>query len=122
MSELKPCPFCGGNPQKIFDGTVIRCDGCTARTASTFPEEAESDWNKRTPDWIPVGKPFDNYPESAKPVLVATNFRDEWPLCIGYHIGGSWRITNEKGHGFCVDTENVTYWQPLPAAPRKEKA
>lgn len=62
MSELKPCPFCGGEA-KLFtyrlgedsEGAHVECRGCYAKSADT--EDAYADvatasaaWNARTDD------------------------------------------------------------------------
>lgn len=62
MTELKPCPFCGGkadwfvlekmNNEKLY---YVECSYCFARTGYYFTEyESIKEWNKRTPDWISV--------------------------------------------------------------------
>ncbi len=56
MSDLKPCPFCGGNPAKeVYHGslegfsTTIRCTLCNA-TVRGYNSEATCDnlWNTRS--------------------------------------------------------------------------
>lgn len=57
MSELKPCPFCGGHarPQREFmsDGyeyTAVVCLGCGATMPGNYSmhgDQAEWDWNRR---------------------------------------------------------------------------
>lgn len=61
MTELKPCPFCGGNAKAYADPDAIRdsenrlwafrvtCDKCAATTGVTFsPEKSWDAWNRRT--------------------------------------------------------------------------
>ena len=55
MAELKPCPFCGGEPfvdyydyEKYGKTYVICCNGCHAETFERdTPEEAAEAWNRR---------------------------------------------------------------------------
>ena len=55
MSELKPCPFCGGDSQTMrnFDSNdkmvhVGTCNKCFARTGFyEYKEEAIKAWNTR---------------------------------------------------------------------------
>lgn len=50
MSELKPCPFCGGKAQINYAGAdmLILCSKCLVRTESyhTKAETVEA-WNRR---------------------------------------------------------------------------
>lgn len=52
MSELKPCPFCGGEPEKVYRSTgqttQIVCTGCKAQFPKSTCENAYDDaWNRR---------------------------------------------------------------------------
>ena len=70
MPELKPCPFCGGKAQIVFDGKdatwFIRCEDCYAKSegwsnGNASPEDlffaieeaveaAVNAWNRRVTD------------------------------------------------------------------------
>ena len=53
MSELKRCPFCGGEAElacRDFGGWFVRCKKCFCKTSIFFPERfATISWNTRTP-------------------------------------------------------------------------
>ena len=57
MSELKPCPFCGGEAKldvhkfgALGDTFGIRCSECQAQTRGFYntANEAAEAWNRRT--------------------------------------------------------------------------
>ncbi|WP_421710820.1 Lar family restriction alleviation protein [Alcanivorax sp.] len=56
MDKLKPCPFCGGDPEYERHGTnrqscIIACGDCGARIESGETEGLEGGmWNTRTAD------------------------------------------------------------------------
>lgn len=49
MSDLKPCPFCGGKAHRMFGPEVwIECTECQACSCMHCNiETAEDDWNRR---------------------------------------------------------------------------
>lgn len=52
-AELNPCPFCGSNSIRIWDGNHYwcQCNVCLASTAAEDTrEEAVEDWNRRSND------------------------------------------------------------------------
>ena len=51
--ELKPCPFCGGKPERVYKSsgqtTHIECTGCKAQfPKSTMSNRYDEAWNTRT--------------------------------------------------------------------------
>ena len=54
MSELKPCPFCGGEADWFWDGInqrwQIHCEDCTAVISCDGLEDAIEAWNRRVED------------------------------------------------------------------------
>lgn len=56
MSDLRECPFCGGEA-KIVDGLGVfwvACESCGATTRLSEQDEAREAWNRRvqkTPDY-----------------------------------------------------------------------
>ena len=50
MSELKPCPFCGGKAEcfTVNSASWVYCTDCRCETwGCDTPEEAIATWNKR---------------------------------------------------------------------------
>ena len=51
-TELKPCPFCGGEPAFIGDTQTIKCKSCGGAFIVTNPLisrlEVKEAWNRRT--------------------------------------------------------------------------
>ena len=53
-TELKPCPFCGGNADFISESTTIKCKRCGGAFIVTNPLisrlEVVQAWNRRATD------------------------------------------------------------------------
>ena len=50
MSELKPCPFCGGIPAVVEDGykaIAVHCFNCGADITAESEKKARAAWNRR---------------------------------------------------------------------------
>jgi Lar family restriction alleviation protein len=50
MSELKPCPFCGGTPRSFWGSDVnyVQCLACSADgPVADTEDEAIAAWNRR---------------------------------------------------------------------------
>ena len=58
MSELKPCPFCGGSKVSVAgwkDQYWVTCSGCeTEGPSGETKTEAMEVWNQRTPESVKV--------------------------------------------------------------------
>ena len=111
MSELKPCPMCGGNGNLISaDGRArfhVQCASmdCRCRTlAYVDVDDAIAAWNRRASGWISVE---DGLPDEDETVIAVTNcgFMDIAPF-----IGGAFLIR-------CPDLECVSHWMKLPEPP-----
>lgn len=50
MSELKPCPFCGGTAEKEKTGLgwIVSCSGCGAIVRGATSRGVQKLWNTRT--------------------------------------------------------------------------
>ena len=148
MPELKPCPFCGGEPT-IYDiephkhafcgmpdhtgSTVIEC-GCGCGLIDEKHDAVIERWNRRpeTAEWQPI----ETAPMDGTAVLV---MRDIWPgtksgraeKCSAHntYVAAWWGMErNGKGAWGCYmdairDPEcpvEPTHWMPLPPAPGKK--
>jgi len=117
MSDLKPCPFCGNEPDSRTSDTdgnkYYTCGSRWCRNGNWYTLE---EWNKRpleTDGWIAVSE---RLPETYETVLVAlgkgvTEARYSKPhkfvgMCHGWHAVD----------GYCFGNK-VTHWRPLPQPP-----
>ena len=112
MTELKPCPFCGGEATAIDGSKQVWCSDCYAD--GPFTEEHIAAWNRRASGWVSVEE---RLPEKAKwsgdRVLVYT---EEGYIHTGLYEGEAatdddpwWDKFNDSGY--------VTHWMPLPEPP-----
>jgi Lar family restriction alleviation protein len=117
--KLKPCPFCGGEPElkQDFDDKQISvcCDNETCVTiCETFwhdtREEAIKAWNTRADDWQPINE------EAKKELrLVRTKSGKMHTAYWDIYEGGTWWIA---GTTLSI---NPTHWKPLPEPPTGEE-
>lgn len=62
MTELKPCPFCGGEAEyganSVQGYEYVRCASCKARTWSCYEtkEQAAQAWNTRAEREVGISK------------------------------------------------------------------
>lgn len=116
MSDLKPCPFCGGEIGFDFEHDNFLCSGCWAimpyspngETVNTRPIEdklkAEIDRLQAERRWIPIDKvepPVDR-------------------VFLVYGKGQVLRAGNIQNLP-AVSFLDVTHWMPLPAEPPSEE-
>ena len=122
MSELKPCPFCGGEPTSSneFDDEVLFY-GCTKDIDCPMydaPFVNLENWNTRPIEdalnariaeleaaqrWIPVSEP----PKVSGKYLLLNIYDDVYPCDF---IAGTeiWVLP---------DYDTITHWMPLPTPP-----
>ena len=136
MTELLPCPFCGG---KVSFSTweaystdasysCVKCPKClvtmpcdsprfdyTSRTWSAQTAEAIAAWNRRAPVWQPIatapkdGRKFDAW--------VPDPFGGHRMCNLSFSAKGMLR---QDGILTAADIPRFpTHWQPLPAPPQE---
>lgn len=139
MIELKPCPFCGGEPYFLkprhekgtaFDTMMIECKHCGALPygVSVYDGKKEEDkkaaiakfWNKRTHDWISVKE---RLPE-CESFIKCNGFKFKvsadvllWNESEGYMFVGSYDYSNNS---WLAEYDNPTHWMKLPEPPTLE--
>lgn len=126
MSELKPCPFCGGNA-KMFSAKAnaagtrfvywVECNGsmckCSPKTENYYTkEEAAKAWNKRASDWIPCSE---RMPEKDTSVLISA--QGHRVSAFYDAVKGVFMLTETEGLFYSMSA--VTHWMPLPDPPEE---
>jgi Lar family restriction alleviation protein len=134
MSNLKPCPFCGGVAKlkapgyEHYSPCWVKCTQCGAEGPTKSSEEkAEKGWNERAQEdkWIPVKEKL---PDKDGRYLVCDGgavleacFSPTGQLRRNqngeFYRLPSWSTTD------CYESEDldhVTHWMPLPEPPEGE--
>jgi hypothetical protein len=127
MSELKPCPWCGGRAISYDERHMaMECAACLA-FGPFFGEDignhkdgeamAVIAWNTRAPDWQDISTaPRDGTPFLAFLTVRNTKTGETWP-----EMNVIWADDDdgcpdwERGWRF----EDYTHWMPLPASPKE---
>lgn len=125
-TELKPCPFCGGEASMVsdagyfMDGNYVRCLECEQEFVQATAESAAAVWNRR--DNEIALRPIDTAPKDGTRFLGAEYDADEgWMIGIylwcktshvplyGFHLTG--------GDPEDMNIANPSHWMPLPTPP-----
>lgn len=121
--ELKPCPFCGGEPETLVSGddvdlwAYVSCSICDAQGKEVYfsdggrtaKQVAAEYWNNRANEWQPI----ETAPKDASRILI---YDDEFGRGIVY-----WHLNRKC---WCSDEDSIldywepTHWQPLPEVPK----
>ena len=136
MLDLKPCPFCGGEPYFLkprhengtaFDTMMIECKHCGAIPygVSVYNGEKEEDkkaaiakfWNRRSNGWISVK---DRLPEKDGHYSYSVDVfvTDGKKTSIGYYS-----YPNESWFSYYDDVSAyyISHWLPIPELPEVNK-
>lgn len=114
MTDLKPCPFCGGEAD-YFVPTFIQCNKCGARSGyyDTYAA-ATAAWNTRADRWIPVSERLPEVDIRMGERSIRTVIRGTDDTVVGYFDGDGW--DTDRGY---FKIYEVLYWMPLPALPKE---
>ena len=121
MSELKPCPFCGGEAELCYSEVDTFCRKCNVMQETELwnTRPIEDALNKRIAEleaaqrWIPVSE---RLPEKQK-------------LTIGFTDNSAYvffEIVNDDEMGLVMypyqnRKGTVTHWMPLPSTPEVQE-
>lgn len=126
MSELKPCPFCGGRADFI-SGTLresgfkfyrVFCSNCQSRTyMHNYVSDAADLWNTRTSGWQPI----EAAPKDGTWILAinATTNKGRQHV-VHYSERHSPKFAWVTGSAPMDFVAGITHWQPLPEPPNEQ--
>ena len=126
MTELLPCPFCGGEGvlcRPPLGRTYVCCDANFCSGPKNTDTEAIAAWNRRAPVWQLIS----TAPKDGSKVMLhgpvawlEYMFDDAAPLeeasVFGSFSDGEWRTETANPYS---DIVRPTHWQPLPAPPQE---
>ena len=137
MTELLPCPFCGGEPMQHShqkgnpSGWEFECDhwiccateDCPAHVGMCeTPAEAIAAWNRRAPVWQPISTAPKDGTEFQAWVLNGPG-PGFWDPRARFDADGAFqlwgRVDYDEDGWDCHPGWTPTHWQPLPAPPQE---
>ena len=114
MSELKPCPFCGGEAKSnnsMRGSYYVYCITCNAASDDT---NGVDKWNTRKPDgWVSVETPPKEYGE----YIIYDGLQSTSGNYNPEEAGTSWEWVFT--HDF-TKARGVTHWRELPPPPTNQ--
>lgn len=132
MSELLPCPFCGGEAYLRDDNAIIEpsfwcdCGSCDCGTPSfDKPEYAIKAWNTRqSSEWVRIyyGRELGNLPTHDQEVLFKCGDSCHAGIFIndydGFSDTGDFGFFDNRDNFY--EADSVSCWMPLPQPPITE--
>lgn len=126
--EIKPCPFCEGDPAPLDENNHTSCTNIACGSTAYMHVDA---WNNRPAmkayarieeleaelgGWIPIETaPKDGTSVSLWAILQGQDVGQWWPEATW--DGEGWRVDDGYGGGRLVRAWNITHWMPLPTPP-----
>jgi hypothetical protein len=118
MSELKPCPFCGGEAEyREYDDSVwFQCSNfdCQATRVWKFDgrRDAAEDWNRRASGWISVE---DGLPDECVSVLTLDHEHRPHINTLEMSYGDMvWADPCDRDLKIGLWNHHITHWMKLP--------
>lgn len=134
MSELKPCPFCGGEGDveqvKSLINTASYQAACSNEDCCAYQflmhnyptkRQAIKAWNTRADDW----RPIETAPKDGRALLAwnGNPLNYVWMVCWaeegGWFIPSCGRDGQTHGGYFSSPQFSPTHWKPLPEPPQE---
>lgn len=112
MTELKPCPFCGGKAKtfrmafELCWDVVCTDNTCPNTTLYNSRSAAITAWNRRADGWISVSE---RLPEEGQEVLVYVQDDDLFWLVGFYDQKWIENVGILEEH----EVDNVSHWKPI---------
>lgn len=127
MIDLKPCPFCGGEPstrtyeteslwsKNQVTRTVVECGECELgfSTEPGYEFEAPEAWNRRASPWLTI----DTAPKDGTVVLLFCPQSDGSPgseyrvTCGNWHVDPGGTTVYRDADGRYIDQDDHDYWE-----------
>ena len=115
MSELKPCPFCGGEASHI--GEYVNCENKQCCLYICYASVTQ--WNTRTPQWQPI----ETAPKDCTHIDIFCRAYGRLTDCH-YALDTWWRntYTSEINGDQLERLDDIepTHWMPVPTPPKEQ--